>query len=160
MIRSRRWCRIYTHSAGSIPPSVLAKCGYKSRSASKLTSQSNQTNKFRPVHHHHTIDRKMPLIARRVSPAVIEDAIRSYRNCRVGATGNPAARCSQYQADGYFGQFLFCPTANARFTENRLLAISKRCGNARKNVQCTSNYAPTPGFVYVIILPPRPTGRW
>jgi len=97
----------------------------------------------------------MPLIARRVSPAVIEEAIRSYRNCRVGATTNPTARCSQYRADGYVGQFLFCPAANARFTENRLLAISKRYGNARKNVQRTSNYASTPGFVYVIVLPPR-----
>lgn len=96
------------------------------------------------------------LDVRRVSVAEMERAVRHPANIRVGATNDPLARAHAYEQMGVkgrhlVGSFLYCPTSNARATENRLLHISAACGRAPLNEQWTSNYQDRAGYVYVIL---------
>lgn len=76
---------------------------------------------------------------------------------RVGATNDPMRRSSEYDREGYRRCIMFvCPARNARVAENHLLQVAAWWGGAYNNVQMRSNYANAPGFVYVIVPPPRP----
>ena len=68
---------------------------------------------------------------------------------RVGATGNPDTRISQYRRDGYTGTFLYAPTQNMKKAEDKLLECTKT-GTCPCNVQGKSNVPEGPGYVYVI----------
>ena len=87
----------------------------------------------------------------------MEQAVRNGACLRVGATNDPRRRSLEYDREGYARCVMFfCRAANARMTENHLLHVARTRGTGRHNVQGSSNYANCPGFVYLIMAPPRP----
>jgi RNA:NAD 2'-phosphotransferase (TPT1/KptA family) len=87
----------------------------------------------------------------------MENAVRHGACLRVGATNDPRRRSLEYDREGYARCVMFfCRAANARMAEDHLLGVARMCGTGRHNVQNRSNYGNCFGFVYVIMVPPRP----